>query len=280
MKVKATLAKRVLTVFLAVILTISVGFATTACQDEKEKSHEEKLSEIHRKNIGVDKFKTIDWPETNLANRIPKPKSDYGRIVSESSDSLKVYIGKTTTADFSDYVKNCMDMGFDVDYYKDDDSFHANDAEGYYLSIDMDSKIDDVMCIKLTAPEDETEEPTDAPTEKPTEKATEKPAEDKTEKPEKEEKKNQSNSSNHIRKAMDEYEKMMNEYADFMEKYNNSDDTLSMMDEYTKMLEQYSAAMKEINKIDEDSLSYDDLQYYLEVTTRVTKRLAALGESM
>ncbi len=67
----------------------------------------------------------------------------------------------------------------------------------------------------------------------------------------------------------------MNEYCDFMEKYQSasSSDVLSMLSDYSNMLDEYTEAMNSLDKQDTDSMSAADYQYYLDVTTRVSKRL-------
>ncbi len=78
-----------------------------------------------------------------------------------------------------------------------------------------------------------------------------------------------------LKAALDSYEEMMDEYCDFMVKYQSADsaDMLSMLSDYSDMLEKYSEAMDSLNKLDTDSMSTADYQYYLDVTTRVSKRL-------
>lgn len=78
-----------------------------------------------------------------------------------------------------------------------------------------------------------------------------------------------------LKAALDHYEQLMNDYCDFMEKYKNADssDLASMLDDYTKTLKEYSEAMDELNAIDTNSLSTADMEYYLDVTNRVSKRL-------
>ena len=263
-----------------VVLVFAVAGISYSCQS---KESEKKLEEMHKDFIGVDDFKTFEWPDSELAQQIPKPKSDFGRIDQESSDYLFVYVGKTKEKDFKDYVNSCMDEGFDVDYSKSDDRFYADNVLGYHLVVEIEEGVDEVMSIRLSAPEEETDPP-EEDTEKPKEEAkvTEAP---KTEAPEteapeteapetkSEKKSGQSYSSEEFREAMDEYEALMDEYVEFMKKYQNSDDALSMMDDYTKMLKQYETAMKKLDAIDTDTLNNEDMQYYLEVTNRVNKKL-------
>ena len=274
---KSKKGKIILIIIAIIVLVFAVAGISHSCQRAE---NEKKSSDFHKDFVGVDDFKTIEWPDTKLANMLPKPESDFGRIDSESSNHLSVYIGKTSEKEYNEYVKNCMDSGFDVDYHKRDGRFSANNSEGYRLSVDLDDEIDDVMCIVLSAPEDETEtpeteEPTQAPTEAPEEEPNEKAVVKPTEKAEVTPKSN--NSSENFREAMDEYEELMNEYIDFMKKYNNSDEKIGMLNDYNKMLKQYTTAIKKLGEIDEDSLSTEDLEYYIEVTERVNKRLSEIG---
>ena len=72
----------------------------------------------------------------------------------------------------------------------------------------------------------------------------------------------------------------MNEYCDFMEKYENaeSSDMVSMLDDYYKMLKEYTDAMDSLSKLDTSNMSTADYKYYLNVTNRVSKRLLEIGQ--
>jgi hypothetical protein len=83
-----------------------------------------------------------------------------------------------------------------------------------------------------------------------------------------------------LKKALDEYESFMDEYCEFMKKYNSSNDVMSMLNDYTKMLTKYTEMTDKINAIDTDSLSTEDYKYYIEVTSRVSKKLIDAGASM
>lgn len=83
-----------------------------------------------------------------------------------------------------------------------------------------------------------------------------------------------------LKATLDSYEKIMNEYCDFMEKYENADssDMISMLDDYYKMLDEYTDAMDALNKLDTSNMSTADYKYYLDVTNRVSKRLLKIGQ--
>jgi len=65
----------------------------------------------------------------------------------------------------------------------------------------------------------------------------------------------------------------MNKYVDFMKKYKNSSDTMSMLADYSKMMQDYAKVADSISKYNQSNLSSEDWAYYIEVTTRVNKKL-------
>lgn len=73
---------------------------------------------------------------------------------------------------------------------------------------------------------------------------------------------------------MDSYEAFMNEYVDFMIKYKDSDNAVSMLADYSSMMSRYADMMETIDAIDEGSLSAADDAYYLQVQSRVLQRLS------
>lgn len=70
----------------------------------------------------------------------------------------------------------------------------------------------------------------------------------------------------------------MNDYVDFMKKYTSSDNPAGLMKDYTEIVSKYADWGKKIDDIDEDSLSKADYDYYIDVTARVTKKLAEVAE--
>ena len=85
--------------------------------------------------------------------------------------------------------------------------------------------------------------------------------------------------STDYRAMLDEYEDFMNKCCDFMEKYSNgSGDTLSMAADYAEMMSQYSGWAEKMDAVDESELSDEDAQYYIEVQTRINRRLLEIGQ--
>ncbi|GEM_PF-2130045 len=84
-----------------------------------------------------------------------------------------------------------------------------------------------------------------------------------------------------VKKVLDSYESLMNDYCDFMVKYQSADssDALAMLDDYYSILDEYTKAMDELNSLDTSTMSTADYEYYLDVTNRVSKRLLEVSGS-
>ncbi len=106
-------------------------------------------------NLDVpEKMEEIEWPDSDLAKMLPVPKSKTGKINNDSSDYLSVLIDKTSESDFKEYVKDCKEKGFDVDYSNGDAYYRAKNSKGYSLEVSLSAF--DVMDIYLSTPEEET----------------------------------------------------------------------------------------------------------------------------
>lgn len=218
-----------------------------------------------------DEYDEITWPTSAIAQLLPVPEDlSNGVISSDREDYLSVYLGKLSKDDYQSYVEQCKEKGFTVDYSSSDDYYFANNSEGYRLSVDYD--VDRrMMDVSVSAPVETI--PTPEATPEPTETTTEEPATDDT-------------SSEEVdpdfKATMDSYETTINNYCDFMEKYNNAgpEDTAAMLADYTSYLQQYTETIDALNSIDEASLSAADLAYYTEVNGRISQRLLEVGQSI
>lgn len=70
-----------------------------------------------------------------------------------------------------------------------------------------------------------------------------------------------------LKEAMDQYEKLFDQYIELLEENNMS------MVAYANALTKYAEAMEAIEDIDEDELTDGDYAYYIEVTMRVSQKL-------
>ena len=73
---------------------------------------------------------------------------------------------------------------------------------------------------------------------------------------------------------MDSYEKFIDEYVVFMKKYKASNGTdLSLISDYSKYMTKYAEMMEKFEKWESSDMNTKEAAYYLEVQTRVTKKL-------
>lgn len=86
-------------------------------------------------NSSTDKGEKFSWSNLILGEVIPQPKSDVGKIITNTESSLSVYINRTSTDDFYDYIKACKDKGFAIDAEQLTSSFNAYNESGYKLSL-------------------------------------------------------------------------------------------------------------------------------------------------
>ena len=93
----------------------------------------------------------IKWPDNDLVNRIPKPVSLIGNIRWENSGYFGTYIDNITEEQYSEYVDQCINAGFTVDYSRGKTTFYAYDKDGYYLAVEK--HLFDQMYISIKIPE-------------------------------------------------------------------------------------------------------------------------------
>lgn len=92
--------------------------------------------EMHITVTDAMEMRTIKWPDSEVANLLPKPKSNYGNISTSRDNCLIVYIGNTTIDDYIEYVSACIEKGFDKDLRQSDDHYHADNADGYHVVVE------------------------------------------------------------------------------------------------------------------------------------------------
>lgn len=77
-----------------------------------------------------------------------------------------------------------------------------------------------------------------------------------------------------FKEAMDSYEEFVDEYCDFMKKYAESDGTdVGLLADYTDYMSKYSEFVKKFEAWDNEEMNTVEATYYLDVQTRVSKKL-------
>ncbi len=79
--------------------------------------------------------------------------------------------------------------------------------------------------------------------------------------------------SENFRDTVDAYEACINEYIDFVKKYQNSTDQAAMMSDYAALMEKYQTFSEKFNSIDTSALDADDYAYYVEVMNRCNEKM-------
>lgn len=207
-----------------------------------------------------EKMEEIEWPKNGLGSKLPKPKSNFGNIPWNNSETFIAHIGNMTIDDYNDYVEECEDKGFTVDYSKDKKYYSAKNKDSYELTLRYLGA--NVIEIALDVPEGSDKEVT----------STEK--EDKTENKKEESSNMVDGMRKEFKEAMDSYEEFIDEYILFMKKYSNSNGTdAQLLKDYTTYMNKYTKAVQSFEKWEDDDLNAKEETYYIKVQTRVSKKL-------
>lgn len=82
-----------------------------------------------------------------------------------------------------------------------------------------------------------------------------------------------------FKQAMDSYEEFMNEYCEFMKKYDESDGTdVGLLADYTSYMSKYADMVEDFEAWDDGEMNTAETAYYLDVQTRINKKLLEVGE--
>lgn len=80
-----------------------------------------------------------------------------------------------------------------------------------------------------------------------------------------------------LKAFLDSYEAFVDEYVDFMKSYmEDPTNAISLLSEYTEILERLEDYEEKIDAYDTDEMSEADLNYYLDVTSRCTKKMMSI----
>lgn len=213
------------------------------------------------------KMKEFEWPTNGLGAMLPKPISNLGNVSWDNSEKFIVHLGNISKNDYNEYVKTCEDIGFSNEHSKSEKSYRAKNSEGYEVHLMYLGA--NVIEISIKAPEGKTITNTNTPTSNENTKPTE-----ETQAPTTTSNNNSTEIGQEFKKAMDSYETFMDEYVTFMKKYSSNPSDLELLKDYANMMSKYQTAMKDFEKWNSSDLNKDEQKYYIEVQTRVTKKLS------
>lgn len=211
---------------------------------------------------------TYDWPDSEMANMLPEPEGKITSLSESNNEKL------SATVEINDdycktYIDECIEKGFNVDQdISSNDGrydYTAKNESGWEIDV---SNYNGEMDIDLYSPEwlaglegDTTEESTKEETTSSSENLVD------GMRPE-------------FKEAMDSYEAFYDEYCDFMEEYAANPSDLGLISEYSEIVSKASDMDKKFEKWDDEDLNDAELQYYLEVSERISKKLLEVSESM
>lgn len=232
-------------------------------------------SSVDSEMDGVDEY---IWPTTGISQMLPRPNSKYGVIEYDSAGSFEMSVYNILAADFAEYIADCREAGFVVDYTQSEDYFDAYNDDGYslWLSYEVGAK---KMTIELWAPDDEEESESEATGSTETTASTTATEATSTTEPINEENVQASNDiRSDFKAAMDSYEDFFESYCKFMKKYQENPSDLGLLMDYAKFMQQYSETMEKMEDVKNDDLSNAELAYYTEVNARITKMLLEVAQ--
>lgn len=256
--------------------TIEAKSETKSYEAYSEDGHHLKLS-FYSDDMTIDldaplEMSALSWPTSGPGSLLPKPISDKGSVSANSSSQFTVTVGETSQQDFATYVEECSKAGFNVDFSKSDTVYQAENGDGTKVYVKYEGF--NQMSVSVYAAKDSAstsqkgDSASSTPTDIPAQSETSASSGDSS---------LASGVTPSFKETMDGYEEFMNQYVDFMVKYQDGGSTAAMLADYGKMVAKEAEWLNTIDTIDEDSLSDADLAYYLEVTGRVTEKLASIA---
>jgi len=208
-----------------------------------------------------EEMEEIDWPKNGLGSNLPKPKSNLGNISWNNIETFIAHIGNMTIDDYNDYVEECEDKGFTIDYSKDKKYYSAKNKYGYELTLRYlgANVIEIALDASVISDEDE-----NITTEK----------EDKTNNKKEESSDMVDGMRKEFKEAMDSYEEFIDEYIVFMKKYSDSNSMdAELLKDYSIYMSKYTKSVEAFEKWEDDDLNPEEESYYIKVQTRVSKKL-------
>ena len=123
-----------------------------------------------------------------------------------------------------------------------------------------------------------TEAPTTEATEAPTTKATEAPTTKATEPPTTATKPVDDKVGAEFKAAMDSYEEFMDEYVAIVKKFKANPSDFTILASYTDYMSKYTTFVADFEKWENEDMNTAELAYYIEVQSRVSKKLLEVAQ--
>lgn len=227
--------KKVLKVMGIILIVLIVAFAGYKFKKNLDIKNE-------KKEMAAQTYK---WPDSDIANLLPKPTSSHGNIHTEGKDTFYIDI-YGSKKEYNAYVKKCKDKGFTNHETSIKNSYFAQNQDGYNLTVNYWKETETcpaLYTIIISVPEEETTATVD---------------------------------TTEFKKTIDSYEKFFDKYIKFMKKYDASNDPSSMANDYANYMSQYADTMSKLDGVNQADLSEEDLNYYMQVHARIMQKLAQI----
>ena len=236
--------KKLLTIAAIIAMTFAIG----ACRSNSAKVSTTESQTETEQSI---------WPTDGAAGKIPVFNKNSGSVDMNSSDYFWATVTDYSQDLFNEYVNELKNAGYTEDFLQYEDWYSAENKDGDYVNATYyDDKKE--MSISLTVYQSDESGTEEIESIEADTKDTEEVSDDI--RPE-------------VKEALDSYESFMNDYADFMKKYNENPSDSELLSEYADYMSNYADTMDKINNLEND-LNDAELKYYTEVQTRVLKVLS------
>ena len=205
-----------------------------------------------------EKYEKINWDYIVLKDELPKPKNEKGRIITNSDDSLFIYVQTKSEDDYRSYIEDCKNFGYTVETKTETHSFEAKNDKDYKIDLyyfDYNNE----LRIQL-----ETKKETTTTTQQVEPTTTTKAATNTT------------GLRSDFKQAMDSYEAFMNEYINFMKKYKANPSDMTILKDYSNYMSKYADWVNKFDKWESEDLNTEELKYYIDVQTRINKKLTEI----
>ena len=77
----------------------------------------------------------LQWPRNPLAELIPIPTSEYGKVQYSNDDELQIWVDQVSKDDFDAYISACVEKGFTNIKKESSYEFEATNHDGYQLRL-------------------------------------------------------------------------------------------------------------------------------------------------
>ena len=120
-------------------------------QKEQIQEYEEDTNEIPIEENIAEEYDTFDWESLTLNKHLPKPKNDFGYIITDNENDLVLCMQNVLRNDYEDYLAMCENYGIIYESSKEKDSYCAYDDNSYCLKLLYNDEAGELR-VELNAP--------------------------------------------------------------------------------------------------------------------------------